>query len=172
MLNIFGFLVISFLGTISHFIYDLSNHNKYAQVFFAVNESTWEHMKLVVYPSLFWALVEYPLIGSNPNFVVAKLASLLTMLILIPLFFYLYKFLFKKSDLIFDIVEFFISIAAGQFVSFLILQSLPINKIYNYIAFVVYITIVIYFSIATLIPGKGKIYVDPLTNKKGKDAHI
>ena len=39
-----SFLVISIVGTLLHFVYEWSNHNKIVSLFAAVNESTWEHM--------------------------------------------------------------------------------------------------------------------------------
>ena len=34
-------MFISLIGTLSHFTYDISNHNKIIGLFSAVNESTW-----------------------------------------------------------------------------------------------------------------------------------
>ena len=104
MIELYGFIFIVVLGTLAHFIYDWSNHNKYLALLVAVNESVWEHMKLIVFPSLIWLLVEIPFIGSNPNFMMAKLVSLLTMFVFIPVVFYIYQAIFKKTSLIFDIV--------------------------------------------------------------------
>ena len=41
-------IVISIIGTLSHFLYDISNHNKILGLFTAVNESTWEHIKIAL----------------------------------------------------------------------------------------------------------------------------
>lgn len=38
-------LIISVIGTLLHFLYEISHHNKYVALFAAVNESTWEHIK-------------------------------------------------------------------------------------------------------------------------------
>ena len=45
-------LVISIIGTFAHFLYDWSNHNKIVGLFAAVNESTWEHIKIALTPTI------------------------------------------------------------------------------------------------------------------------
>ena len=41
ILLIVGIIFISVFGTIFHFLYDLSSHNKIVGLFSSVNESTW-----------------------------------------------------------------------------------------------------------------------------------
>ncbi len=171
MMEFWGFLFISLFGTLGHFIYEWTNHNKYASIIFAVNESTWEHMKLVVFPSLIWIFVEIPFLYNNPNFITAKFISLITMLILIPVLFYIYKLFFKGHSLIYSIIEFLISIAAGQYYGYLVLHGEALSPIYNYISLILLILIIGYFLVATLIPGESELYIDPITNKKGIKGH-
>ena len=49
---ILGFLFTAALGTIWHFLYDWTGRGAIAALFFPVNESTWEHMKLIFFPML------------------------------------------------------------------------------------------------------------------------
>ena len=168
----YGFIFISILGTILHFTYDLSNHNKYVGLFSSVNESVWEHMKLVVFPSLIWTLIEIPFLKDNHNFIFAKFTGLITMLFLIPFLFYLLKRLLKKSYLLLDILIFYIAVGAGEVISFYILKANNIPDILNYLSLIGLIIIYGYFLIATLIPGKSIVYNDPKTNKKGIEAHF
>lgn len=44
-----GFLTVSALGTLAHFAYEWSGKQLLAGAFCAVNESTWEHMKLLFF---------------------------------------------------------------------------------------------------------------------------
>ena len=55
--SIFKFQIIStifviILGTLLHFTYNWSNNNPLVGIFSAVNESTWEHLKLIFFPML------------------------------------------------------------------------------------------------------------------------
>ena len=49
---ILGFLFTAVLGTIWYFLYDWTGRGAIAALFFPVNESTWEHMKLIFFPML------------------------------------------------------------------------------------------------------------------------
>lgn len=171
MLEFYGFLFISILGTILHFTYEWSNHNKYVSLFSAVNESAWEHMKLLVFPSLVWMLIEVPFIGNNPNFLTAKAVSLVIMVSLIPFMFYLFKYLFKKSILIVDILIFYIAVGIGQYLSYLILNIDKLPSFLNYLSLLIMIFLYGYFLIATFLPGNSPVYIDPITKKKGIKGH-
>ena len=159
------------IGSLLHFTYDLSNHNKYVSLLSAVNESVWEHMKLLVFPSLVWTLIEVPFISSNPNFLLAKCISLIVMVLLIPILFYSIKYIFKKSYLIVDILIFYVAVGIGQYLANTILNLDPVPSVYNYFSLIIMILIYGYFLIATILPGEGDIYVDPNTKKKGIKGH-
>ena len=45
-------------GNLLHFVYDWTGSSVAAALFSAVNESTWEHMKLFITPWVLWSLVE------------------------------------------------------------------------------------------------------------------
>ena len=94
---IISVIVISIVGTLSHFTYELSNHNKIVGLFAAVNESVWEHIKIALTPTLLWSLVDAYMYGSDPNYFFAKFVSLFSIIILMPTLFYGYKYIFKKE---------------------------------------------------------------------------
>jgi len=55
---IIAFLIISGLGTLFHFTYSWTNENMLAGFIFPVNESIWEHLKLIFYPALIYFTTE------------------------------------------------------------------------------------------------------------------
>ena len=55
--QIFSVIFTWILGTILHFLYEWSGDNKIIASFSAVNESTWEHLKLVFFPMLITTIV-------------------------------------------------------------------------------------------------------------------
>lgn len=57
-IKIIGVFIIMGLSVLSHFMYEWCN-NFIFSILFPVNESIWEHMKLLVTPVLIYALVEY-----------------------------------------------------------------------------------------------------------------
>ncbi len=58
-IEIISFIIASLLGVIFHFIYGWSGENAVAGLFFPVNESTWEHLKLIFFPILLVSIGEF-----------------------------------------------------------------------------------------------------------------
>ena len=54
-----GFLFTAVTGTLLHFLFDLTGGNGVVALFSAVNESIWEHMKLIFYPMAVFSFAEY-----------------------------------------------------------------------------------------------------------------
>lgn len=162
---IIGFFAISILGSLFHFVYDWSGKNKVVGFFAAVNESTWEHLKLAFLPTFVWALIGLNF-GFN-NYATAVFVALFTMLLVIPIIFYSYSHFTKKSVLAIDILSFFIAIGLAMYFAYLIvgMPQLPaaVNtaSIYGIIAFV------LAFSLFTVLPPKNFLFADPISKKYG-----
>lgn len=54
---IVGFFIVGILGTLFHFVYDWSGQAWFVGLFVPVNESTWEHMKLLFIPMLLYITI-------------------------------------------------------------------------------------------------------------------
>lgn len=86
--RILQFFVISILGVLLHFIYEWSGNNPVVGIFSAVNESVWEHLKLLFFPMLALTLVE-PAGRKHPsNFIQARTIGILSGMIFIVAAFY------------------------------------------------------------------------------------
>lgn len=112
--TIVGILFVILLGTLWHFVYEWSGNNFIVGLFFPVNESTWEHMKLYFFPMVLYALFmnrllksEYPCVGS------ALLGGILLGTFLIPVLFYTYSGILGKNLMFFDIATFVLSVLFG-----------------------------------------------------------
>ena len=85
------FLITTVIGIVSHFVYDWTGGGFLIGLFFPVNESTWEHMKLLFYPMVVFSFIEYKLVGkSYKNYWCVKVIGLLVGLTVIPLIYYTY----------------------------------------------------------------------------------
>lgn len=86
-----GFLFTGALGAALHFVYDWSGHNPAAAAFSAVNESTWEHAKLLFVPVFLFSVVQVCVLGRDcPHLLWSRALSTLAGLALIPVLFYTY----------------------------------------------------------------------------------
>lgn len=58
MKNFLRFIIICILGVLFHFLYEWSGENIFVGFFTSINESTWEHLKLLFFPMLFVTIFE------------------------------------------------------------------------------------------------------------------
>ena len=89
--QLFGFALTSLGGTLLHFLYEWTGGSVLVAPFSGVNESTWEHMKLLFFPMLIFAVVEGLFFREWQGFWWMKLYGILFGLILIPVLFYTYN---------------------------------------------------------------------------------
>lgn len=168
---IISIIVISLLGTLAHFLYDASNHNKIIGLFTAVNESTWEHIKIALTPTILWGLLDGYKYGMNPNYFLAKLMSLVVIIILMPVLFYGYKSIVKKDVSIIDIIIFYVVIICSQLSFYYLLKINPINFGYRYLSCVGLFIVFGAYLLLTLLPLKNFMFKDPISKKYGFKGH-
>ena len=105
--------VTSLGGTLLHFLYEWLGKAVWIAPFSGVNESTWEHMKLLFWPMLLFALAESFAFRDREDFWCVKLKGTLLGLLLIPVLFYTYNGAIGKSPDWLNITIFFISAAVA-----------------------------------------------------------
>ncbi len=57
--EIVSFIIASILGVIFHFVYNWTGQIRFIGFFVPINESIWEHLKLIFYPIIIVSLAEY-----------------------------------------------------------------------------------------------------------------
>lgn len=99
-----GILWTLVLGTLSHFFYQWSHENMLVGLFSPVNESVWEHLKLLFFPALTYMFIEQKAMGkAMPGLLGKNLLGLFAGLLVMPLLFYGYTAFSGKSILWVDI---------------------------------------------------------------------
>lgn len=99
--------VTSVMGTLFHFVYEFSGNNNFVGMFAAVNESTWEHLKLLLTPAFLVGIVEWFIYGKNyKNFFPALFISILAGMFAITAAFYTYTGIIGQNFMIADIATF------------------------------------------------------------------
>lgn len=100
------------LGTFAHFTFKICKMNSFAGALTPVNESVWEHLKIIFFPMLITALIEYLLIWKYSDripftkFCVSKCTSIFFAMIFTLFVFYLYSGITGSDSVIADIVIF------------------------------------------------------------------
>lgn len=162
-----GFSLTSLLGTILHFLYEWTGKSELAALVSGVNESTWEHMKLLYFPLFAFAVVQSFFFKGNSNFWCIKLRGILTGLILIPLIFYTYNGVIGKSPDWLNISIFFISAAAVFVYETRLFKKRDIQCKRPRTALLVICLIGVSFILFTFVTPRLGIFLDPVTGKYG-----
>ena len=167
--QVVGFLFVSAGGTLLHFVYEWCGKSTVAGLFSAVNESTWEHMKLFYFPWLVFAVFEAVLFkGKYVRFWCVKLCGILSGLLTIPVIYYTYNGTFGRSPDWFNITIFFIATAVAFFVEYRLIRSNKRCPLADKIALPLIILLGVAFMVLTFSPPQIPLFQDPVTKSYGK----
>lgn len=155
------------LGTLLHFIYEWCGESQFVAWFSAINESVWEHLKLLFFPMLITTIIGFCYIGKNmPNFLCAKMLGIITAMLFIIIFFYTYTGIIGKSIVFIDIASFFVAVVMGEYVAYkLTMSKIKCNKI---VATIILVAVLVSFIIFTYFAPHLGIFKDPVTGQYGR----
>ncbi len=159
--QLFGFAVTSAGGTLLHFLYELSGKAAWIAPFSGINESTWEHMKLLFWPMLVFAIVQSFFFTEYKNFWCTKFRGTLLGLALIPVLFYTYNGVIGKSPDWVNIAIFFIAAAIAYVYEARLLNNGEAVCKSQFFAFVLLCTVGLLFVIFSFYPPSLEIFKDP-----------
>ncbi len=165
-----GLTFATALGTILHFLYFWTGALLVAPVS-AVNESTWEHMKILFFPMLIFAYIQSLYYKEYKGFWWIKLIGILVGVCAIPILFYTYNGAFGTTPDWLNIAFFFLAAGLGYLVEGILFKkefspSLPIIPI------AILLAVAVAFAVLTYSPPKLPIFQDPLTGGYGLNANI
>lgn len=152
--SIIGIIFTTIVGSLSHFLYEWSNYNRLVGLFCPVNESTWEHLKLLFFPLLLFTIIEYFYYGfKKSNFIYIKTLSALIGMSSIITIFYTYSGVLGKNLLWMDILTFIISVIIAYLYSgYMILHSHCKKPYVKQIGILIFLFITICFFVFTYYP--------------------
>jgi len=156
-----GFAFVTFVGTLLHFLYEWTNESSFIAPFSGINESTWEHMKLLYWPLALFALIQRPFFNNQKNYWCVKLTEILLGLLLIPVLFYTYNGALGKSSDWVNIAIFYITALAVFLFERWALKRLPCK--YPWPALAGIFVIGALFVVFTFAPPSLPLFRDPLT---------
>ena len=156
-----GFAAVTFGGTILHFLYDWTGGSILVAPFSGVNESTWEHMKLLFWPLLFFALIQWLFFKDQKNYWCVKLAEILLGLALIPVLFYTYNGAIGRSSDWVNIAIFYISALLVFLFEWWAFKNDWLQCKYPRLAFCAICLIGVLFVLFTFAPPQLSLFRDP-----------
>ncbi|MBR2479346.1 MAG: hypothetical protein IKB47_02960 [Clostridia bacterium] len=165
--QLLGFGVTALGGTLLHFLYDWLGESVFVAPFSSVNESTWEHMKLLFWPMFIFAVVQSFFFKDRKDFWCVKLRGTLLGLILIPVLFYTYNGVIGKSPDWINIAIFFISAAVAYIYETRLFNSGKLSSQNSKRSFIWLCVIAVLFVVFTFRTPELGIFKDPLTGELG-----
>ena len=172
-IKVVGVLVIFALTVLYHFLYEWFP-NPVFSVLFPVNESIWEHMKLLYSGILTWGIVEYFILKrKNIKFTNYFSSLFLTMItsIIVYLILYLPLYsLFKENMFISIGLLIIVIILMGIFNYYLIIRKEE-NWFLDKVSIILIILGYVVFLSLTYDPPRNYIFYDTTENKYGIDIY-
>ena len=160
--QLWGFGVTSLLGTLLHFLYDWTGGSVWVAPISAVNESTWEHMKLLFFPMFIFALVQSYFWRDDPRFWCIKARGITLGLLLIPVLFYTLNGVFGQTPDYVNIAIFFVSAAIAYSYETRLLKRGDLGCEYSRGGLIWLWVLGILFVVFTFVPPEIPLFEDPL----------
>ena len=166
------FLIFGFCYLV-HYLY-MWLPNTLFSIFFPVNQSLWEHMKMLFTSILIVSFIDYIIFKkwhiTNTNFSTnAFLSSSLS----VPIFLFLH-FVFDKQlgyHIIINIIILIFVIILSQIISYYVLQNKFLKHL-GYISLISIVVIYIVLGLLTYYPPKNDVFYDKENNKYGINQYI
>ena len=164
-----GFIVTSLAAAGLHFLYAALPCTLTALIS-PVNESVWEHVKIVFYPFLMWSIIELIVLhpADKRAFLGAKCVGLALLPIVLIVFFYTYSGIVGRNIAAVDIASTFLHLAAAFIASALAYkkETMQLNIVCAAICAVFLFSLILF----TFFPPHISLFKDPLTGGYGISA--
>ncbi len=167
ILELWGFALTSLFGTLLHFLYEWSGSSLWVAPFSGVNESTFEHMKLLFWPMLILAVLGRLFYREREDYWCVKLRGTLLGLFLIPALFYTYNGAIGQSPDWINIAIFFISAAIAYIYQAKAFYSDNVKCRFPRLSIVIFLLIGGLFVLFTFMTPELPLFLDPLTKTYG-----
>ena len=165
--SVIGFVFTSAIGTLLHYLYDWTGESIITAPFSSVNESTWEHMKLLFIPLFAFAIVQSFFFKDREDFWWIKLKGTLLGVLMIPVLFYVYNGAIGKSPDWINISIFFVCAAITYIYEARAFMREEKEVRVPMIPFFLLCTIFALFIIFTFITPELPLFADPNTGIYG-----
>lgn len=166
--DIIGFVFVSIIGTLAHFVYEWTNKSVIAALFCPINESPWEHLKLIFFPYLIWTVIQAFIMRGAKNLLPAKFIGVFVGMTATLSFFYTYTGIVGRNIDWLNILSFFIGVFIAFLLDYIIIKSEKMQgKGENIVAVILFIITSAIFMLFTFAPPLIPLFKDPITSSYG-----
>lgn len=167
---ILGIPLLFILGSLLHFMFQLFQKNPVIGIFAPVNESIWEHSKMMTWPITLWWVLNYFLLKKRATVDLNKwftgaLSALVSSLVVMPMIYYFYTSAFGVELLWVDILILLFSVSVGQLFGMHIYRhSQGINAM---LSLLIIFLVLLIFALFTFFPPTLPLFQDGPTGNYG-----
>lgn len=160
--ELFSIVFTLILGMLLHFTFEWSNQNLFVGSFSAVNESVWEHLKLIYFPMLITVVIgSFFFEGKQSNYLCIKTKAILLAMAFVVVFFYTYTSIIGTNFAILDIGSFVVAIILSSYYTY---QKVQMSVSCNYLlAILILFILFLCFVLFTFFPPHIELFQDPIT---------
>ena len=171
-LTVLGGTVLTFgLASLLHFLYKWSGQLRPVAIFASVNESVWEHIKILLWPYLLWSFAVYYILKPDVRrLIVARTAGAYLVGALVIGFFYIYTGILGYNVPWIDISSAALWLFVGELVSMRILNGRWTTREYYLIALAALVLLVVMLLCFTVSPPHLGLFASPSTGLYGLEA--
>lgn len=168
--HVIGAIFTLILGTLLHFTYDWSGANDFISYIAPVNESIWEHQKLLFTPMLLFMIIELFAYGKDlPNFIQVKVLSIIVGIVVTIASYYTYSGIIGNNFLIANIGTFVIGTLVAYLFSYHFLQTTYFNSpVSQIIMLIILVLLILCFVLFTVDPPLIPLFQDSPTGTYGR----
>ena len=157
--EIISTIFVMVLGTLLHFTYKWSGNNVIVGIFSPINESIWEHLKLMFFPMLITIIIGYLYKGKDiDNYLSSKVIGTVVMISFTIVFYYTYSGILGTNYTGVDVSIFFIAVALGQYVSYKLMKTKFHGN--NIIVIIILLALLLCFVVFTFFPPNIALFKD------------
>ena len=130
-----GIVVVCLASIPLHFVYEWTGENTLAGIFTPINESIWEHLKLVYWPLLLWWTVGYLIFRDRKSLSISKwftaaLVSIIISMVFIVGWYYTWTEAFDVHSSIIDVGSLFIAVPIAQLIAIHVYKAVQPRVVY------------------------------------------
>lgn len=161
--HVIGAVFTMLFGTFLHFAYEISGFIPIFAVLGSVNESVWEHLKLIYWPSVIFAFAEYCIYGRKTcGFFAAKAFALVSAMLFVAAAYYTYCGILGKNIGFANVLIFVLSCVIMYAVSYAKIKKVgTCTFAADAFGFVIFILFACAFCVYSFTPPHGGIFSVP-----------
>ena len=156
------------LGTFLHFLFELSGKARIFALFSSVNESVFEHLKLIFWPFFITVIIGFFVLEHKKRILLPAALSVFLGMFFIPAVHFSYKAFLGKSFPFIDIPLYYLAVILSYLLFYILYKNgVGGGNIGAFLGFSIFALIIFSLIYFTVNPPHTEAFLDPTTNTFG-----